>query len=118
MNDLKAAIPNNKLDNDIEYDEESIENLWDKAYATAKENLKFDPKKQEELADFHSARDPIAQTEVIFQKWRHPDAAGTLAEQERERKIRETVRNCLYWAQEACSYTQSHASGTVRFLLP
>lgn len=113
MNEIKKAISAKKHDDDLEYEEVPMEKLWDNAYAAAKGSLKFDPEKQEELADFRGARGPIAQTEVIFHKWRRPEEAGTLAEQERERKVRDRVKNCLYWAQQACSYTQSHASGTV-----
>lgn len=118
MNDIKKALLIKKHDDDLEYEEVPMEKLWDSAYAAAKGSLKFDPEKQEELADFRSAGSPIAQTEVIFHKWRCPEEAGTLAEQERERKIRNRVKSCLYWAQQACSYTQSHASGTVSFFLP
>ncbi|KAF7593901.1 hypothetical protein BBP40_010603 [Aspergillus hancockii] len=100
-------------DDDWEYGEVSMEELWEAAYMDVKDKLKFDTDEQKTLlANFRTMADPIAQTEFIFREWRHPDTAGTPDEQERERKIRQNVQTCLTWAQDACTYAQNHASGT------
>lgn len=108
MKDVKTLL--NRKDGDEErsgYGEESMEQLWEKAFAKAKGDLKFDPAEEAQLADFQAASDPLAQTEALFRDWRHP--------QDREfgNKLREPVQQCMSWAQKACTYVEGHASGTV-----
>ncbi|GKZ75574.1 hypothetical protein AnigIFM56816_000231 [Aspergillus niger] len=107
MKDVKTLL--NRKDGDEErsgYGEESMEQLWEKAFAKAKGDLKFDPAEEAQLADFQAASDPLAQTEALFRDWRHP--------QDREfgNKLREPVQQCMSWAQKACTYVEGHASGT------
>lgn len=116
MKDLKGFMGKNHEDEADEYGEASMNELWDSAYAKVKSDLKFDPEKQKSLSGFSEARTPIAQSKFIFREWRHPDEARTPAEQARNRNIRENVQTCLNWAQQACSFVQSHASGTVKHL--
>ncbi|EHA22116.1 hypothetical protein ASPNIDRAFT_40959 [Aspergillus niger ATCC 1015] len=108
MKDVKTLL--NRKDGDEErsgYGEESMEQLWEKAFAKAKGDLKFDPAEEAQLADFQAASDPLAQTQALFRDWRHP--------QDREfgNKLREPVQQCMSWAQKACTYVEGHASGTV-----
>ncbi|PWY70006.1 hypothetical protein BO83DRAFT_438539 [Aspergillus eucalypticola CBS 122712] len=107
MKDVKSLL--NRKDGDDErlgYGEESMTQLWDKAFAKAKGDLKFDPAEEAQLADFHSTSDPLAQTEALFRDWRHPQA------HEFGNKLREPVQQCMSWAQKACTYVEGHASGT------
>ncbi|GFN19983.1 uncharacterized protein AtWU_09788 [Aspergillus tubingensis] len=107
MKDVKSLL--NRKDGDDErlgYGEESMTQLWDKAFAKAKGDLKFDPAEEAHLADFHSASDPLAQTEALFRDWRHPQADKF------GNKLREPVQQCMSWAQKACTYVEGHASGT------
>ncbi|PWY74525.1 hypothetical protein BO94DRAFT_607008 [Aspergillus sclerotioniger CBS 115572] len=112
MKDVKALLNLRNGDDDgFQFGDESIEELWEKAFAEAADDFKFDPNEQQLLADFHTASNPIAQTELIFREWRHPQA-HTSEGQEWENKIRENVQQCLSWAQTTCTYAHDHASGT------
>ncbi|RAL03459.1 uncharacterized protein BO80DRAFT_376466 [Aspergillus ibericus CBS 121593] len=112
MKDVKALLNlKNGGDDGFGFGEETIEELWEKAFAEAGADLKFDPNEQRLLADFHTAGNPIAQTELIFREWRHPQAR-TPEGQDWEQKIRENVQQCLSWAQTTCTYAHDHASGT------
>ncbi|PYI05224.1 hypothetical protein BO78DRAFT_419881 [Aspergillus sclerotiicarbonarius CBS 121057] len=111
MKDVKALLNLRNGDDDFGFGEETIEELWEKAFAEAGPDLKFDPNEQKSLADFHTASNPISQTELIFREWRHPQA-HTPEGQEWDHKIRENVQQCLSWAQTTCTYAHDHASGT------
>ncbi|PWY64264.1 hypothetical protein BO70DRAFT_207475 [Aspergillus heteromorphus CBS 117.55] len=109
---MKAPLNMRKGEDDgFEFGEETMVDLWEKAFAEAKGDLKFKPGDEESLADFHTANFPLTQTEALFQEWRHPKA-DTPEVQEREHKIREYVQQCLGWAQTTCTYAHDHASGT------
>ncbi|KAK4929001.1 hypothetical protein LTR66_016185 [Elasticomyces elasticus] len=111
MKDLKGLM-GKKHEEEDEYGEASMDELWDNAYAKVKHDLKFDPEKQKELPGFREARTPIDQTALIFREWRHGDETKTPAYQTRSKNIRENIQTCLRWTQQACSFVQGHASGT------
>ncbi|PYH93236.1 hypothetical protein BO71DRAFT_431168 [Aspergillus ellipticus CBS 707.79] len=98
-------------DDGFEFGEETMVELWEKAFDDAKGDIKFNPGDGESLADFHTANFPLTQTEALFREWRHPEAR-TPEGQERTKKLREHVQQCLGWAQTTCTYAHDHASGT------
>ncbi|GKZ38993.1 hypothetical protein AbraIFM66950_011622 [Aspergillus brasiliensis] len=107
MKDVKTLLNRKDGDDDrMGYGEASMEQLWEKAFTKAKGDLKFDPAEEAQLADFHAASDPLAQTEALFRDWRHPQ------ERELGNKLREPIQQCMTWAQKACTYVEGHASGT------